>query len=141
MNSKIAPVCPVSRSQPVSGQPGLLLPYIPPAVDLPSAIAAANAMAGVLQHPFAPRNNVNPLIPFGQPRLSSNNDGGGKKTRSRWEEKNRKTAIKKFVNPEDDQVWIKVERITEITWVDRARKAVLKFTYGEDGALDGSGTN
>lgn len=141
MDSKVAPVCPISRSQPVPGQPGLLLPFIPSAVDLPSAIAAANAMARVLQNPSVPRNNENPLTPFGQPQLSSNNNGrGGKRVRSRWEEKNRKTAIKKFVNPEDDQIWIKVERIIEITWVDKARGATLTFVYGEDGALDGTNT-
>ena len=45
MSNGSAPVCPISRDQAVPAQAGLILPVImPEAVDLPSLIAAVNAI-------------------------------------------------------------------------------------------------
>lgn len=72
MNTKVAPVCPVSRSQPVSNAPGNPMPVVPKALDLPSLIAAANAIRlQVLQliGPSMVVNNMFPPRPFGYPQL------------------------------------------------------------------------
>jgi hypothetical protein len=49
-----APVCPVSRSQPVAAQPGVQLPAVPLATDLPSLVAAVNSLRNLLQNALGP---------------------------------------------------------------------------------------
>jgi hypothetical protein len=49
-----APVCPVSRSQPMAAQPGVQLPAVPSATDLSSLIAAVNGLRNLLQNALGP---------------------------------------------------------------------------------------
>lgn len=125
-----APVCPVSRSQIPSGQPGTMLPFVSRPVDLPSAIAAANQINRILQQFGQPVfNNVYPAQSSGTPEQG---DKGIKKKQSRWREKkgSRHTEKVKYHNPEDDQIWVEVERITKITWEDTGWGTELTFEYG-----------
>lgn len=61
-----APVCPVSRNQPVANMPGIRVPTVPRAVDLASLLAAINAMRQLLPGVAAPLNNM----PYGVPNLT-----------------------------------------------------------------------
>lgn len=143
-NGSVAPVCPISRSQAVPGMPGTLLLTVPRAVDLPSAIQAANAVAAILQQlgPGPTLNNVYPSLPFGYPSLAGNNSatqdaGSSSRKHSRWKEKSRVVERRRFYKPEDmhlpeknRDVWVEVERITKIIWVDTSRGSTLTFEYG-----------
>lgn len=135
----VAPVCPVSRSQALPGMPGALLPYTPKPVDLFSAIAAVNQIARILQQVVAPAapNNVSPLpgqSPVARPGTSGPAQDGGKslpkKQHSDWTELSRTTRRVRYYNPEDDLVWVEVERIARIVWVDKRRGTSLTFEYG-----------
>lgn len=119
MNARVAPVCPVSRSQPVPGQPGLKYPSIPVATDLPSAIASLNASAAALQLFFRPINNVAPIL-WGGP---TNTDGGpgqdnNASHRQTWVEASRTTEQMRINNLDDDTLWVEVPVITNIIFVD-----------------------
>lgn len=58
----VAPVCPISRSQPVSSQAGMFVPVVAPATDLPSALQAARQLQNLLTMlgKGRPVNNVYP---------------------------------------------------------------------------------
>jgi hypothetical protein len=91
-----APVCPISRDQPVSGQPGLRLPVAPRALDLPSLIQAVNTIRNVLTMiSIGPAtNNIYPPRPFGYPQLAQQNTaakGGDGKIIRGWQEQRRIT--------------------------------------------------
>lgn len=125
-----APVCPISRSQAVSGQPGLRLPSMLRPTDLPSAIAAANQAAQIL----AGRRVINNFYPprtIPSPGSDGPNQHGGRPKHSRWKEVSRTTKKMKFYNPEDEEIWIEVERITKIVWEDPGYGTRLTFEYGE----------
>jgi hypothetical protein len=56
-----APVCPISRDQALPGMPGRQLPFAPRAMDLPSLIAAVNALRDLvlaIYGPGTPLNNM-----------------------------------------------------------------------------------
>lgn len=114
-------ICPTSRSQPVAGQPGLRLPPVPLATDLLTSIAAVNQMAGLL--PLlttpAPVNNVYPPRPFGNGPLTANNNGKGEPAQ-RWKEYSRATEIVRVTNPDNENNWVDLERITYISYRDLA---------------------
>lgn len=123
-----APVCPVSRSQPVAGQPGLSLPPIPHAFDLPSAIAALQQIALVLPQIVGmapPTNNIFPALPFGSSQLAANNSagpsgggGGARLKRPKWVEVGRIVDQMRINNADDDSFWVEVDVIKEITFRD-----------------------
>lgn len=131
-----APVCPISRSQPVPGMPGKMLPYVSPPVDLPSAIVAVKKINQIVQ------SLSNPVLtPAGghANATNPNQDSGKGLPHSVWAEKSRTTKKVKYYNPEDDQVWIEVERITQIVWVNRVSRTSLTFVYGQGtGGLNGN---
>jgi hypothetical protein len=140
----VSPVCPVSRNQAVAGMPGVRLPFIPRALDLASAIAAANALIQAL----APGANLGASSSsgFGDGFSSSpgrgdspgqDDGGGGKKKTRRWTEKDRKTCRIKYyyVDKEGDRDpdnWIIVERITYLKWHDRLQKLDFEFFWTYD---------
>jgi hypothetical protein len=137
-----APVCPISRSQAAPGMPGIRVPIVPKATDLPSAIQAANTIKNILQQILANQrpviNNIGqPTPPFGPSGGGSPTSDGGtvKINPSVWEETSRRTEIWRFFNPDDEDIWIDVERLTKVVWTDHSRKTQLTFTYGQ-GSLD-----
>lgn len=135
MAVRSALVCPISRSQAVAGMPGIGLPAVARAVDLNSALAAVldlnralTDLAGqgpVTSGPTSPLRIDNTLT----------QDGGflGTRAISNWQEQSRTTRVLRFFQGEDPDspVWIDVERIEKIVWVDNKRNTSLRFEYGE----------
>jgi hypothetical protein len=125
-NGSAATVCPVSRSQGVPAMPGVVLPFVPKAVDLPSAIAAANQTAQQLQALAGPvTNNLFPVGGIPSPAQHNAIDGV-LNVSTRWVEKSRQTADIRFyaTNPDgsfDENQWIDVRRIIYIKWHDKVQ--------------------
>jgi hypothetical protein len=121
--------------------PANIFAYVPRPVDLPSAIAAANQLAGIMQ-PLAglgaAPNNVFP--PF-MPVPASPIVGVLKKTQ-RWREKTRQTATIRFYatgsdGKEDKEQWIEVKRIVHIVWHDKVQNIDLTVDWPYDPQSEG----
>jgi hypothetical protein len=93
-NQSVAPVCPITRSEVPPTQPGIKIPFIPKATDLDSAIAAINKLIDIIN-----QDSAEPSI--------------------RWLEKERSTQIVRVTNPEDEDQWVDVERITRLVMEDQ----------------------
>lgn len=89
INGSVAPVCPVSRSQGVPGQPPVKRPGLPMVNDLPSVISTLNQIIIMLNAP--PQNFV---------------------------EVDRATEIVRVYNPKDREQWVDVERINYLQMAD-----------------------
>lgn len=110
--TSIAPVCPISRSQPVPGQPPQTL--IPPfrASDLPSLVAALNGAINNLNRllgPGVPPNNRGPIVNV-QPQPTST------AVQSYWYEETRNTNDGVIYNYDsstgfDRSMYVEVTRI------------------------------
>lgn len=134
----VAPVCPISRSQPVPGAPGILYPVLPAVIDLPSAIAAVNMLAPILAHlggvPIPP-NNV--AAPPAQPRLQRQNTGG--LAGHNWvENMQRRVIIKKRIYKgdygyadADSNFYVDVERLMHMEMRDLVTGWTLVWNYGD----------
>jgi hypothetical protein len=101
-NGGVAPVCPVSRSQAVANQPPTTPSAIPLANDLPSAIRAINQIINIF--------NLNPLVP-------------------QWQEVQRTVTPVRIFNPNDNQQWVDVERIAQVTFQDQSTNGLFQWTY------------
>jgi hypothetical protein len=102
-----APVCPISRDQAVPGQPGLRLPPVPRALDLPSLIQAVNTIRNVLTMiSIGPvTNNIYPPRPFGYPQLARQNTaakGGSGGIVRGWQEIRRVTEEQEINHSEQE---------------------------------------
>ena len=89
--TSVAPVCPVSRFDTPAAQPGVGVPSIPLANDLPSAINAVNQLVT--------RSNAQAKI--------------------RWLEKYRITQIVRIENPNDSSQWVDVLQIVKLVMQDQ----------------------
>lgn len=135
----VAPVCPISRSQAVSGQPGRLTPIAFRATDLPSLIQAINAINAILQQmTLSPvTNNVYPPLSFGFPLQSNSptvHGGGVVMGPPEWDEGNRITDIMEIYHQNDDGTvdkdqFIEVERIFQIMFDDRNSDDKFFWSY------------
>jgi len=120
----VAPVCPISRDQAVSGMPGIQLPAAPRALDLPSLILAVNALRLLLQ------NVINPIgVP--QPNLRLNTaqqQGGMAAVKPDWFEVDRTLEHKRVYHKDpktgkqDPNMFVDVERINQV---------VFEYTHGD----------
>lgn len=134
MDAKVAPVCPVSRSQPVSNAPGNPMPAVPKALDLPSLIAAANAIRlQVLQliGPSMVVNNVFPPRSFGYPQLKYT----ARPPLADWYEVDRVDedlkVYHKLPNGNGDaSQFVVVTRVDESTFRDRNTESYFEWKYG-----------
>jgi hypothetical protein len=144
-NGSVAPVCPVSRSQTPPGMPANIFAYVPKPSDLPSAIAAANQLAAILQ-PLAglgaARNNVFPPFMPVPANINSGPIGGVLKKTQRWSETERQTATIRFYpkdsnGNEDKEQWIEVKRIVHIVWHDKVQKLDLTVDWPYDHQVEG----
>jgi hypothetical protein len=93
-NESVAPACPVTRSELPPSQPGIKIPFVPKATDLDSAIKAINQIIDILV-------------------------GGDSGPTIRWLEKERATEIVRITNPDDEDQWVDVERITMLLMEDQ----------------------
>ena len=143
--SRIAPTCPVSRDQPVPpdlpynfGRLQKNMPVIPKALDLSSAIIAANRLLQIMQsiinNPV--RNNVTPGKQ-GKDKISPDKY---KLKNARWVEQKSKRVKHKYkyygINDdgeEDKSTWVIMERIERMVWYDKAWKSYLIWEYGDKG--------
>jgi len=91
--TSVAPVCPISRPEPIPPQPGIKLPVPTLAYDLPSAIAAVNALVTV--------HNV-----------------AQKTSNVRWVERERTVQNVRIFNPNDNSQYVDVVRIVKLIMED-----------------------
>ena len=132
-----APVCPISRDQAVSGMAPRIVKVIPRAVDLPSAIVAANEAALMAIYFFGPGmviNNMFPPYPMPKPGggdTPQQDNGDGGLAFSRWREKKREVKQYKLANRNNPENWVKIQRIVMIEWEDRKNGQKLKFEWGK----------
>ena len=127
-----------------------MFPSVPKAQDLPSAIQAINALAQIImqlaspglpsfQNNLAPYNSASRLV--GTPGINAaagaNGSAGaaGKKGKDgenaqnpNWEQTGFKTEKIKVMNPDDNDQFVVVKRITEITFADQETGAELKIS-------------
>jgi hypothetical protein len=113
-----APVCPISRSQPIAAMPGQRMPVVPRAVDLASLIATVNALRQQMPGLGPPANNM----PFFAPNLYPRN-GAIVVVRFNWEEVDRTTKqVRIFHHDEngkkDETMFVDVIRLQEIVFWD-----------------------
>lgn len=104
VNGSFAPVCPVSRSQAPLGQ-APVIPTLTRAADLPSVIQTVNQLVMLQQITM-----IQPYIP-------------------RWQEIKRNTIVMRVFNPQDQQQWVDVERITNLVFQDRSTNALFQWQY------------
>jgi hypothetical protein len=110
VNQSIAPVCYVSRSQVPIARPAVPI-AIPPPTDLPSAIRAINQLISI----YNPTSTQNNLVEY--PYLP------------RWHEIHRDTTIVRIKNPKDPEMWVDVERITNLVFHDRTSDQLFQWLY------------
>jgi hypothetical protein len=109
LNGSAAPTCPTSRSQVPISRPAPPIAIARP-IDLPSAIAAINQLIMLYNTPI--QNN---LIEY--PYLPD------------WTEIDRNTTIVRVTNPKDKDMWVDVERITNLTFQDRSTDQLFQWDY------------
>jgi len=100
-NGSVAPVCPTSGSQRPPGMPGVMLPSIPRATDLPSAILVINQISQLLQFVFNPPVPSTPHPPSPTPTTVGPTPGSGSVS-ANWSESGRNVDTIAVHNPADD---------------------------------------
>lgn len=109
-NGSVAPTCPVSRSQvPIAraAPPNAIARPI----DLPSAIRAINELITVINNSNIQNNLVEyPYIPD-------------------WSEIHRDTTVVRITNPQDKEMWVDVERITNLVFQDKSTDQLFQWLY------------
>jgi len=126
-----------------------MFPSVPKAQDLPSAIAAINALTQIILQLTSPglppfKNNLAPYTPaklVGTPGINggagANGSPGtaGKKGKDgenaqnpNWEQTGFKTEKVKVQNPDDNDQYVVVKRITEISFADQETGAQLTIS-------------
>ena len=118
MSNGTAPVCPITRSQAPSAQPGIVIPPIPRASDLPSAINAINQLIQTVNWMLSPPVINNALfinnMPF--PKM-------------RWAETKRVVEPVRIVSNQDPNVWIDIQRISSVSFTDNVTQSALQWNY------------
>jgi hypothetical protein len=127
-NGSVAPVCPVSRGQSPPGMRPTQAPQIPQAVDLPSAIAALAQMILAQQLPQVTANNVAP--PYAAPLPGSGTTGAGTSKKPGWLEIGRNLEPHRIYNPDDDSVFVTLNRITFLLFQERKTQVTLEWDLG-----------
>jgi hypothetical protein len=127
-----APVCPISTSQAPPSQPGIALPPVPKAQDLPSAIQAINVLTQIINYltmPSLPSNNLvlnfTTLPPLVKPATAAVALQPPKPQAARFVEAGRSQETVKVVNPNDDSQFVIVKRVNSITFKDRITGSLL----------------
>lgn len=114
------------RDAPSPGQPGKMVTHIPKASDLPTAIAAVNQTIAVVNQVTNQGPSINNLYPqgsrrYGTPTLkrgARDLSGGKRISETAWREVARNTEQVRIHNPDDENQWVQIERITELVLQD-----------------------
>lgn len=110
VNGSVAPTCPVSRSQVPIARAALPVAIARP-IDLPSAIQAINQLITIINDSPTENNLVDyPYLP-------------------RWHEIHRDTTVVRITNPDDKEMWVDVERITNLIFQDRTSEQLFQWLY------------
>lgn len=133
-----APVCPISRSQPVSDQAGMLVPVVTPAIDLPSALQAVRQLQNLLLMlgKGRPVNNVYPPALMGIGQIYNGSRGGaiaGLQKRNWVENKRRRvTRVDRIYMNGDSKsdIYIDVKRLIHMEMRDTITGDHLMWDYG-----------
>ncbi len=144
-----APVCHVSTGSQVIQQPRpTLLPSVPVAVDLPSALAAIAALKLLIQQISGQQSVAGPRGLPGLPGLRGFDGlgGGGFSTApgdkgqkgdnaskpSRWsEDKSQRVTQKKRIFQDNDKTsdnWVDISQINRVVWVDSVNGERIVWT-------------
>ena len=126
-----APVCPISRDQPLPAMSGrrirTLLPHV---FDLKSALIVSNYAKDIVSQ-----------LTVNNTRVQSSSSGPpNKRTKTRWKELTEKRVKRRYKyyaknddGTKDKSVWVETERIERMVWHDRGWGATLVFEYGDKG--------
>lgn len=109
INGSVAPTCPVSRSQ-VPIARATPPSAIARAVDLPSAIRAINQLIMIYNNPGQNNTTEQVYIPD-------------------WVEVGRNTTVVRISNPKDPEMWVDVERITNLVFQDFSTDQLFQWEY------------
>jgi len=112
VNGSVAPVCPISKSEPAPVAAPVAMPMPVPAFDLPSAIRAINQLVMVVNNMMNP--NLNIALQFPKPV---------------WNETNRKMVTQRVFNPDDNTMWVDVQHITMLEMTDKAFGQTMTLMY------------
>ncbi len=133
----VAPVCHISTgSQPINQPRATLLPSVPAAVDLPSALAAINALKLLIQMmsgqqgTSGARGNTVPLGGGGVVGRAGSAGSQGQKgkdakdpTGGRFvEDRAQRVTQKKRIFQDNDKTsdnWVDISQINKVVWVDK----------------------
>lgn len=118
-----APICHESRDEDFPVKQPSLIPNIPPATDLKSALAAIAALSNALRI-ITGRQTSRPPQPF-QPSFENFTSTNS----SRWQENRQARVIKvvRVTNPKDENQYVDVEQINGLTFADQ--KTGEKFSW------------
>jgi len=109
LNSSVAPICPTSRSQVPISRPAPLIAIARP-TDLPSAIRAINQLISIYNNPVQNNTVEFSYLPD-------------------WNEIHRDTTVVRVTNPQDKEMWVDVERITNLVFQDRSTDQLFQWEY------------
>ena len=110
----VAPVCHIPPAVTVTPQPpGRLLPSIPNAYDLASALRAIAALRQAVQILTNQNTTDNGVI---------NNFNTRRDQTGTWNEERRVTETVRVFNPEDDSQYVDVERINSLRMLNKDTK-------------------
>lgn len=127
------PVCNVNQRIPRPNPSIPLVPPIPRATDLPSALRAIQALTQAIQI----LSNQHPPTQFNQGDVIINNVGGGGGTRRSNPNSNgdfveirerRETSDQRIYDPNDREVYVDVKRIDSLTFFDKVSRHFVKWT-------------
>jgi hypothetical protein len=122
-----APVCHISKDQDITEQPkATLLPFVPAAIDLPSAlqaIAALKLIVQMLSGQVQPNPSNGTLQAGLQPPAPNPNTGKGNPNQNeRFVENRQQRVVKKvriFQNKDKTSSnWVDINQINSTTWYD-----------------------
>jgi hypothetical protein len=109
INGSVAATCPISRSQVPIARPASPIAIARP-TDLPSAIQAINQLIMIYNTPVQNNTVIYPYIPD-------------------WTEVHRDTTVVRVTNPKDKDMWVDVERITNLVFQDSSTDQLFQWEY------------
>lgn len=114
----VAPTCSLPAGATGPGI-AITLPTIPQAVDLPSAIAAVNALRlGFMLMSGQLKPQATSVTPGHGSQGGYKFKEDGNKKKSRWSEQSRVSETVKIKNPDDENQFVEVKRINKLTMKD-----------------------
>lgn len=114
MTDPVGPICHLPGDTPDPNTQPALLPPIPIATNLASALMAINAMRTII-HQITGQTQSRPS---GSTGFKFKNDDAKKNKQGRWQEANRVSETVKIKNPDDENQFVEVKRINELTMRD-----------------------